>query len=156
MRVCTEPSYYDGVPVLLWPWVFWQLLQIDLWVEDTGRAVYGAVCRRTGRVYVDFWEDDPSEEQSWTPEDLQALLPNSPAWRAALSAIHRAGGAGAGINSKNITDPDLCEWRTALSPVYVSGEAAIRDLLRAVCAEGAQNSAQTQTSITRALPLPEI
>ena len=134
MRLCTDPSYYEGVPVLFWPWVFWQLLQIDLWVEQTGRAVYGAVCRRTGRVYVDFWEDDPNAEKPWTPEDLQSLLPNSPAWRTA-------------------THPGANMSWGALSLVYVSSVGAIRDLLRAVCTKGTQNSAQTQTSLRLPLEL---
>mgnify|MGYP000715318877 CR=1 FL=1 len=111
MRLCLRTDLYVGVPVYFWPWVFWQLLQLDLWVEQTGRSVLGAVCKRTGEVFITFTADDPEEVRPWRDSDLQALLPNSPLLRATLSDLSY-GAPG------------------ALSPVHVSGEAAIRNLLR--------------------------
>ena len=61
MRLCLRTDLYVGVPVYFWPWVFWQLLQLDLWVEQTGRSVLGAVCKRTGEVFITFTADETDE-----------------------------------------------------------------------------------------------
>ncbi len=87
MRLCLRTDLYVGVPVYFWPWVFWQLLQLDLWVEQTGRSVLGAVCKRTGEVFITFAGDEPGEARPWKAADLQALLPKALS-RALLGAAH--------------------------------------------------------------------
>ena len=87
MRLCLRTDLYVGVPVYFWPWVFWQLLQLDLWVEQTGRSVLGAVCKRTGEVFISFTGDNPEEARPWRESDLQALLPKALS-RALLVSAH--------------------------------------------------------------------
>ena len=137
MRLCLRTDLYVGVPVYFWPWVFWQLLQLDLWVEQTGRSVLGAVCKRTGEVFITFTGDDPEEVRPWRAEDMQALLPNSPLWRAALSEPHY-GGPG------------------ALSPVHAQPKGLSRNLLRRLCCASSLAGVINQTSPNLSLPLPDI
>ena len=135
MRLCLRTDLYVGCPVYLWPWVFWQLLQLDLWVEQTGRSVLGAVCKRTGEVFITFAADDPEEVRSWRAEDLQALLPNSPLWRAALCEP-RYGAPG------------------ALSPVHGLTKRD-RNLLRRLCCASSLAGVINQTPPNLTLPLPD-
>ena len=88
--------HYDLVAVYLWPWLFWQLWQIDRWTAYTGRRVFVEVDRQ-GRAYSTWWEgmdlywDEETGEsyRPWRMSDLQELLPNSPLWRAAfLGSAH--------------------------------------------------------------------
>ena len=136
MRLCLRTDLYVGVPVYLWPWVFWQLLQLDLWVEQTGRSVLGAVCKRTGEVFITFTGDDPEEARPWQESDLQALLPNSPLWPAAT----RDSGPLSG---------------TALSPVHAQPEGLSRNLLRRLCCASSLAGVINQTSPNQTLPLPD-
>ncbi len=63
MDFALQPHLYRHVPVLYWPWVFWQLWRIALWGELTGRDVLVTV-DETGRVHIRHVSDDPS---LWTP-----------------------------------------------------------------------------------------
>ena len=109
--------HYERVPVYLWPWLFWQLWQIDRWTEYTGRQVFVEVDRQ-GRAYSTWWEgmdliwDEETGESSrpWRMSDLQDMLPNSPIWRAASSGL---GG----------------EVPGALSPVHAQPAGLSRNLL---------------------------
>ena len=76
--------HYEMVPVYLWPWLFWQLWQIDRWTEYTGRQVCVEVDRQ-GRAYSTWWEgmdliwDEETGEsyRPWRESDLQELLPST-------------------------------------------------------------------------------
>ncbi len=63
MDFALQPHLYANVPVIYWPWLFWQLWRIALWGELTGRDVMITV-DRAGRVYVTRIGDDPD---LWTP-----------------------------------------------------------------------------------------
>ena len=66
MDYALQPHLYKNVPVYLWPWVWWQLFQIERWIKETGRMVLGGVAR-DGKVYVLHVADDPSERKQWSP-----------------------------------------------------------------------------------------
>jgi len=66
MDYALQPQLYKNVPVYLWPWVWWQLFQIERWIKETGRMVLGGVAR-DGKVYVLHVADDPSERKPWSP-----------------------------------------------------------------------------------------
>ena len=76
--------HYELVAVYLWPWLFWQLWQIDRWTEYTGRQVFVEVDRQ-GRAYSTWWEgmdlywDEETGEsyRPWRMSDLQDLLPGT-------------------------------------------------------------------------------
>ncbi len=74
MEYALQPHLYKNVPVHLWPWLFWQLFAIALWVEQTGRDVMLAVARN-GRVHIRHISEDP-DTRSWSPRDLGPLLPH--------------------------------------------------------------------------------
>ena len=63
MDYALQPHLYKNVPVYLWPWVWWQLFQIERWIKETGRMVLGGVAR-DGKVYVLHVADDPNESQT--------------------------------------------------------------------------------------------
>ena len=54
---------YQVVPVLFWPWLWWQLFRLRLWVAATGRDVLCGV-DRWGNLHVHLVGDDPAR---WTP-----------------------------------------------------------------------------------------
>jgi len=66
MDYALQPHLYKNVPVYLWPWVWWQLFQIERWIKETGRMVLGGVAR-DGKVYVLHVADDPNEIKPWSP-----------------------------------------------------------------------------------------
>ena len=66
MDYALQPHLYKNVPVYLWPWVWWQLFQIERWIKETGRMVLGGVAR-DGKVYVLHVADDPNEPKPWSP-----------------------------------------------------------------------------------------
>ena len=66
MDYALQPHLYKNVPVYLWPWVWWQLFQIERWIKETGRMVLGGVAR-DGKVYVLHVADDPNERKPWSP-----------------------------------------------------------------------------------------
>ena len=66
MDYALQPHLYKNVPVYLWPWVWWQLFQIERWIKATGRMVLGGVARN-GKVYVLHVADDPNEAKPWSP-----------------------------------------------------------------------------------------
>ena len=65
MDYALQPHLYKNVPVYLWPWVWWQLFQIERWIKATGRMVLGGVAR-DGKVYVLQVADDPNEIKPWS------------------------------------------------------------------------------------------
>jgi len=73
MEFALQPHLYRNVPVIFWPWVFWQLLQIMRWAEWFGRDVTVAVAA-TGHVYVTRMSDDPEAPRAWAP-DAPTLSP---------------------------------------------------------------------------------
>ncbi len=75
MEYALQPHLYRNVPVYLWPWLFWQLFAIALWVEQTGRDVMLAVARN-GRVHIRHISQDPDAPSAWSPRDLGPLLPH--------------------------------------------------------------------------------
>ena len=66
MDYALQPHLYKNVPVYLWPWVWWQLFQIERWIKATGRMVLGGVAR-DGKVYVLHVADDPNVPKPWSP-----------------------------------------------------------------------------------------
>ncbi len=66
MDYALQPHLYKNVPVYLWPWVWWQLFQIERWIKDTGRMVLGGVAR-DGKVYILHVADDPNAPKPWSP-----------------------------------------------------------------------------------------
>ena len=66
MDYALQPHLYRNVTVYLWPWVWWQLFQIERWIKETGRMVLGGVTR-DGKVYVLHVADDPNERKPWSP-----------------------------------------------------------------------------------------
>ena len=81
-----NPTCIENVPVYLWPWVWWQLFQIERWIKETGRMVLGGVAR-DGKVYVLHVADDPSERKPWSPDDLRPLKGRHQDWIAAISEL---------------------------------------------------------------------
>ena len=86
MDYALQPHLYKNVPVYLWPWVWWQLFQIERWIKETGRMVLGGVAR-DGKVYVLHVADDPSDPKPWSPGDLRPLKGRHQDWIAALSKL---------------------------------------------------------------------
>ena len=66
MDYALQPHLYKNVSVYLWPWVWWQLFQIERWIKATGRMVLGGVAR-DGKVYVLHVADDPNASKPWSP-----------------------------------------------------------------------------------------
>ncbi len=87
MDYALQPHLYKNVPVYLWPWVWWQLFQIECWIKQTGRMVLGGVAR-DGKVYVLHVADDPNAPKPWSPKDLKLLKCRHQDWIAALSPVH--------------------------------------------------------------------
>ncbi len=97
MDFALQPHLYANVPVLYWPWVFWQLWRIALWGELTGRDVLVTV-DRYGRVHIRHVSDDPS---LWTPSlyphlHEHYLTPRLPSerrdqWRLRIEAAYAPG-----------------------------------------------------------------
>ncbi len=97
MDFALQPHLYRNVPVIYWPWLFWQLWRIALWGELTGRDVMVAV-DRYGRVYVRHIGDDPGV---WTPSAAphrheHYLTPrlrgeNRDQWRLRIEAAYAPG-----------------------------------------------------------------
>jgi len=87
MDYALQPHLYKNVPVYLWPWVWWQLFQIERWNKETGRMVLGGVAR-DGKVYVLHVADDPDERKPWSPTDMRPLKGRHQDWITALSMVH--------------------------------------------------------------------
>ena len=83
MDYALQPHLYRNVPVYLWPWVWWQLFQIERWIKATGRMVLGGVAR-DGKVYVLHVADDPNDPKPWSPKDLRPLKARHQDWITAL------------------------------------------------------------------------
>ena len=88
---------YRAVPVLVWPWLWWQLFRLRLWVAATGRDVLCGV-DRWGNLHVHLVGDDPAR---WAPSAHPHLhqyyltedLPDEtrPQWRVRIAAVFCAG-----------------------------------------------------------------
>ncbi len=83
MDYALQPHLYKNVPVYLWPWVWWQLFQIECWIKQTGRMVLGGVAR-DGKVYVLHVADDPNERKPWSPRDMARYRTRHDAWLRGL------------------------------------------------------------------------
>jgi len=86
MDYALQLHLYRNVPVYLWPWVWWQLFQIERWIKETGRMVLGGVAR-DGKVYVLHVADDPNAPNSWSPKDLRPLKGRHQDWIASISKL---------------------------------------------------------------------
>ena len=118
MDYALQPHLYKNVPVYLWPWVWWQLFQIERWIKATGRMVLGGVAR-DGKVYVLHVADDPSERKPWSPDDLRPLKCRHQDWITALSLVHRAGEAAVGDPLSRVARSALARVRLQpLSQAY--------------------------------------
>ncbi len=84
MDYALQPHLYKNVPVYLWPWVWWQLFQIECWIKETGRMVLGGVAR-DGKVYVLHVADDPNEAKPWSPRDMHPYRTRHDVWLRGLS-----------------------------------------------------------------------
>ena len=87
MDYALQPHLYKNVPIYLWPWVWWQLFQIERWIKATGRMVLGGVAR-DGKVYILHVADDPNEIKPWSPKDLKPFKCRHQNWITALSPVH--------------------------------------------------------------------
>ncbi len=97
MDFALQPHLYRHVPVLFWPWLWWQLFRLSLWIETTGRDVIYAV-DRYGRVHIRHVADDPDR---WSPNAyphaheryLTARLrgESRDQWRARIEAVYAPG-----------------------------------------------------------------
>jgi len=97
MNYALQPHLYRNVPVYYWPFLFWQLLRIALWVEASGHDVMLAV-DTNGRVHVRHVSGDPS---LWSPSptphlhqyNLTTRLPGErrDLWRMRLEAAYAPG-----------------------------------------------------------------
>ena len=97
MDFALQPHLYRHVPVLYWPFLFWQLWRIALWGEATGRDLMIGV-DRSGRVHITAIGDDPAH---WSPNAYphlheHYLTPRLSGedrehWRARLAAIYAPG-----------------------------------------------------------------
>jgi len=110
MDYALQPHLYKNVPVYLWPWVWWQLFQIERWIKATGRMVLGGVAR-DGKVYVLHVADDPNDRKPWSPIDLRPLKGRHQDWITALSPVHRVGEAEAGDPLSRVAQRALARVR---------------------------------------------
>jgi len=107
MDYALQPHLYKNVPVYLWPWVWWQLFQIERWIKATGRMVLGGVARDS-KVYVLHVADDPNAPKPWSTNDLKPLKGRHQDWIAALSPVHAQREAEAG--DQFLLAMQLLEW----------------------------------------------
>jgi hypothetical protein len=64
---------YAHVHVLLWPWLWWQLQNLNRWMKATGRGLLVSV-DRWGNVYIRCMGDAPAAENRFTPLPVSARL----------------------------------------------------------------------------------
>ncbi len=125
MTYALQPHLYKNVPVYLWPWVWWQLFQIERWMKWTGRAVLGGVAR-DGKVYVLHWGDDPDAQRAWSPEDMRAYHTRHQGWLSAVSAVSPCG------------EVEFCEALRRGAPRFAKQVPRQRYALRMNRAEGSR------------------
>ena len=87
MDYALQPHLYKNVPVYLWPWVWWQLFQIERWIKETGRMVLGGVAR-DGKVYVLHVADDPNVTRNRGRPASQNSCPLGTAFPANAGTSH--------------------------------------------------------------------
>lgn len=76
MDLPSRPHLYAFVHPLCWPWLWFQLWRLQLWIQSSKRDVLFRV-DRFGNVYVDFISDAPRDPSRYTYE-----APPVPAWAA--------------------------------------------------------------------------
>jgi hypothetical protein len=64
---------YAHVHVLLWPWLWWQLQNLNRWMKATGRGLLVSV-DRWGNVYIRCMGDAPGAKDRFTPVPASARL----------------------------------------------------------------------------------
>ena len=64
---------FARVPLLVWPWLAWQLWRLQRWSARTGRQLMLRV-EPSGRVRVIAVGPDPAAPMAWTPACLSAHL----------------------------------------------------------------------------------
>jgi|GEM_PF-1214870 len=69
-------AIFRAVPVVLWPFVWLQLVVLFGWMNRQQREVLVRVCHRSGRIRVAFVEDAPVAAEPWRP-----VAPRVPAWQ---------------------------------------------------------------------------
>ncbi len=97
MDFALQPHLYKTVPVICWPWLFWQLWRIALWGKLTGRDVMVAV-DKTGQVCVTQIGGDPTR---WTPSanphahqrnlTIRLAGESRAQWRSRIEAVYAPG-----------------------------------------------------------------
>ena len=89
MSLTFDPRLFANAPILLWPWIWLQLVCLHRWGQAQGRSVLYSITAQ-GRVRVHYTSDV-------TTELYAALIQRPPAYRtqaddpsgeAHLSAIH--------------------------------------------------------------------
>jgi hypothetical protein len=73
MDQTTRDQLYAHTLVWCWPWLWWQLWRLDLYVWTTGRDVAFAV-DTWGNLRIKFIGDDPYAPKAWTPYSMQAYV----------------------------------------------------------------------------------
>lgn len=73
MDQSTRDQLYAHTLVWCWPWLWWQLWRLDLYVWATGRDVAFAV-DTWGNLRIKFIGDDPYAPKAWTPYSMQAYV----------------------------------------------------------------------------------
>ena len=73
MDQATRDQLYAHTLVWCWPWLWWQLWRLDLYVWATGRDVAFAV-NQWGQLRIKFIGDDPNAPKAWTPCSMQAYV----------------------------------------------------------------------------------
>ena len=72
------------VPVIYWPWVWWQLFWLRSWCEATGRDVLWDI-EESGKVWVTFISDDKADLAAWLKKEQKI-------YRAHWYALHNESG----------------------------------------------------------------
>ena len=92
MELRFDPSQLGHVPIVYWPWVWWQLLWLRFALESEGSEAIWSVTA-TGRVVVHLISDPDYDLVSWferfsatTPLYGQAVC--NPSGEAHLCAVH--------------------------------------------------------------------
>ncbi|GAB5459675.1 MAG: hypothetical protein Hens3KO_27050 [Henriciella sp.] len=92
MEISFNSRHYAHVPVLYWPWIWWQLFWLRNWAEAVRRDVLYEI-GENGRVYVRLISDDKADLRSWLNAQAQVYrdhwtVMQDASGEAHLSAIH--------------------------------------------------------------------
>ncbi len=94
MEIRFNPADYGHVPVLYWPWIWWQLFWLRGWCETTGRGVIYTI-ETSGHVSVHLVSDDRHDLRAWMYRQARVPRPHLDCCQDAsgtqhLSPIERA------------------------------------------------------------------